>query len=95
MMFTNDCFQLVWIGLYDDVNSWRWLESDEDVDGSEEMQFTNWKRNEPNNLYGKEHCGEMQSNGRWNDAPCSKTMKPICSNVRGEGLFLFSEPNHR
>ena len=80
-MFYNtikSCFQTAWIGLYDDVNSWRWSHT------NAEVEFTNWDRNEPNNQWSGEHCTEMYDPGVWNDIPCNLTHQAVCSYVRGE-----------
>uniref|UniRef100_A0A671L5D4 C-type lectin domain-containing protein n=1 Tax=Sinocyclocheilus anshuiensis TaxID=1608454 RepID=A0A671L5D4_9TELE len=42
----------IWIGLYDDVNAWRWSLQDE---------------NQPNNLNGKQYCVNLRTTGYWCD----------------------------
>ena len=59
-----------WIGLhlqgdYADRPSFKWQDSTE-------LEFTNWATNEPNNVDGNEACGQIYSNGYWNDAVCTK-----------------------
>ncbi|XP_073452958.1 mannose-binding protein C-like [Aquarana catesbeiana] len=44
----------------------------------EKVDFTNWNPGEPNNSKNIEDCGEMQSNGKWNDIPCSEQRLIIC-----------------
>uniref|UniRef100_A0A8C6PWI5 C-type lectin domain-containing protein n=1 Tax=Nothobranchius furzeri TaxID=105023 RepID=A0A8C6PWI5_NOTFU len=45
------CFQLLWIGWYDDVNSWRWSMSDPNFYQHDET-FRLWVPGEPNNYAG-------------------------------------------
>ncbi|XP_047222807.1 L-selectin-like, partial [Girardinichthys multiradiatus] len=52
-----------WIGLFDDVHSWRWSISDTNFYKDGEAQFRNWGGGEPNNFLGSERCGEMWDNG--------------------------------
>ncbi|XP_061590775.1 macrophage mannose receptor 1-like [Cololabis saira] len=77
--------QLVWIGLYDDMNSWRWSMSDR-----KETEFTNWQSGEPNNLDGYEYCVETDPYAVWNDKPCFAANKPVCADVTGQTVtFVF------
>ncbi|CAK6981895.1 macrophage mannose receptor 1-like [Scomber scombrus] len=73
-----------WIGLYDDVNSWRW--SDRDA----EVEFTNWKEGEPNNHGSGQYCTLMRTNGEWNDKPCNHRHKSVCSNVTDVKFILIN-----
>ena len=58
-----------WFGLRQDVNGtepnegWGWATG-------ESLTFTYWNSSEPNNVNGVEDCGELYSNGTWNDADC-------------------------
>ena len=78
----KSCFQMAWIGLYDDVNSWRWSHRDAEV------EFTNWYPGEPNNQWSREHCTMMYRNGEWNDESCNTRLQSVCSYVTGESLSL-------
>ncbi|MEQ2208132.1 hypothetical protein XENOCAPTIV_026572, partial [Xenoophorus captivus] len=77
----TSCFRRAWIGLYDDVNSWRWSMSDSNFYQHEEKEFRNWKSGEPNNEYSVERCQAMTSDGLWNDVPCSLIFRPVCFDV--------------
>ncbi|XP_065813375.1 macrophage mannose receptor 1-like [Labrus bergylta] len=72
-----------WIGLYDDVDSWRWSLSDPDFYGLGETEFRRWANLKPNS--GK-LCAAMNTYGKWNDESCSKQFKPVCSNVTGTNV---------
>lgn len=61
-----------WIGLYDDLNSWRWSIGDKPP-GSK----TYWAPGEPNNWNGDEECTAVQANG-WVDKPCTDMYPFVC-----------------
>uniref|UniRef100_A0A3Q2QK47 C-type lectin domain-containing protein n=1 Tax=Fundulus heteroclitus TaxID=8078 RepID=A0A3Q2QK47_FUNHE len=77
-----------WIGLYDDVNSWRWSMSDSNFCRQEQKEFRNWKSGEPDNRRSEEHCGSMTSDGLWNDVPCSLTIRPVCFDITGWRVLM-------
>ena len=80
------CFQFAWIGLYDDLDSWRWSLSDTRIYKDGETEFRRWSPEEPNNENGGEHCVEMYDNGLWNDVGCHNLIKAVCMDVRGEDV---------
>ncbi|TRY88569.1 hypothetical protein DNTS_034543 [Danionella cerebrum] len=67
-----------WIGLYDDVNSWRWSLEDNAFYQEGERDFRNWFH-EPTNQ-GKEMCVYMDSNGKWFDDSCDNYRPFACYN---------------
>lgn len=69
----------VWIGLYDDINSWRWPLQKEGFYGNGETKFRMWKGGEPNNYMGLEDCVEMDIYG-WNDCRCQIPHQFVCYN---------------
>ncbi|XP_058613435.1 macrophage mannose receptor 1-like [Onychostoma macrolepis] len=70
-----------WIGLYDDVNSWRWSLEDNDFYQEGERDFRNWYH-EPNNIDGNELCVFMDSNGNWLDSSCESYFIFVCYDGR-------------
>lgn len=62
----------VWMGLYVDVNSWRWSFQNEN------LTFTKWSTREPNNYGGHEACCQYRKGGSWNDASCLAPMLCVC-----------------
>nr|XP_029138478.1 macrophage mannose receptor 1-like [Labrus bergylta] len=72
---------LVWIGLYDEVESWRWSLSDRSFYKPGESTFRHWSPGEPNNYLSLGHCAQMLGDGLWNDVPCGQLHKPVCSNI--------------
>ncbi|KAL1253177.1 hypothetical protein QQF64_017870 [Cirrhinus molitorella] len=70
-----------WIGLYDDVNSWRWLMEDNDFYQEGERDFRNWYH-EPDNSGGNSLCVYMDYFGKWFDFPCGHIIAFICYDGR-------------
>lgn len=62
----------IWIGLYDDVNTWHWSYQDESV------TFLQWDSEQPNNLNGKQYCVNLRTNGYWWDEACNLTCTVFC-----------------
>ncbi|KAI8496991.1 hypothetical protein Bbelb_256460 [Branchiostoma belcheri] len=65
-----------WIGIHDAQMEGQWVFLD-----SETLQsavYSNWAQGEPNNDGSGEDCGEMRSNGLWNDMPCNDYMPFLC-----------------
>ncbi|XP_036444737.1 macrophage mannose receptor 1-like [Colossoma macropomum] len=70
---------LAWIGLYDDLDSWRWSLDDESFYKEGERDFRGW-RHQPDNYYGTELCVFINSDGTWSDGPCETYRKFVCYN---------------
>ncbi|KAM8755130.1 macrophage mannose receptor 1-like isoform 2-T2 [Acanthopagrus schlegelii] len=80
-----------WIGLYDDVNSWRWSLSNTSFYRDGEAEFRLWKDGEPNNYNSREHCTALIGR-RWVDDDCINCYKSVCMDVRGLNVtFVFIE----
>lgn len=62
----------IWIGLYDDVNTWRWSHQQESV------TFLEWDYDQPNNLNGKQYCVNLRTTGYWWDEACNLTCSFFC-----------------
>lgn len=68
--------EVAWIGLYDNVNSWRWSLNDFLL---KDATFMNWHAGEPDNVQGKEACGIIIGTyGYWEDKPCTELRPFIC-----------------
>ncbi|KAF4088838.1 hypothetical protein AMELA_G00059320 [Ameiurus melas] len=63
-----------WIGLYNDINSWRWSFDNEPL-GFEDWDLT---LQQPNNRDGHEECVATFQYGSWYDAPCDNVMPFVC-----------------
>ncbi|XP_045911447.1 macrophage mannose receptor 1-like [Micropterus dolomieu] len=81
-----------WIGLYDDLHSWRWSLSDRRFYKDGETEFRQWAPKEPNNQDSGELCAQMYDTGRWNDYKCTNPLKAVCIDVRGPtATFVLSD----
>ncbi|XP_014880627.1 asialoglycoprotein receptor 2-like [Poecilia latipinna] len=83
---SSDFKHRAWIGLSEDLNSWRWSITDPNFYRDREAAFRNWAENEPNNYLGAESCVGMWNNGFWNDNHCQMLAKVICHDVQGERI---------
>lgn len=59
-----------WIGLYNDINSWRWSMGNQPLG-----YFTHWCGSEPN--YGMEDCAAL-NHWCWFDVPCMVAFPFVC-----------------
>ncbi|XP_056884347.1 C-type mannose receptor 2-like [Takifugu flavidus] len=69
---TNDMNISFWIGLRDDVNSWRWS-----LNTSSHFVLR-WEQSEPDNANSSEHCASISDIGSWRDRDCSVQMPFFC-----------------
>ncbi|TKS85221.1 L-selectin CD62 antigen-like family member L [Collichthys lucidus] len=74
--------KLAWIGLYDDMDSWKWSLADSSFYKHRKTDFRRWLVGEPNNVGSKEHCVWMDGDGRWADHKCADRFQSICMNAR-------------
>ena len=72
---------LAWIGLYDDLDSWRWSLDDDSFYKEGERDFRGWTHQPDNNL-GKELCVFMPNTGKWFDSPCAGRHAFVCYNSK-------------
>ncbi|XP_036444938.1 C-type mannose receptor 2-like [Colossoma macropomum] len=80
---------LAWIGLYDDLDSWRWSLDNESFYKEGERDFRGWSR-QPDNYNGKELCVYMSSTGEWFDTPCTDIRGFVCYNSNDSTYVLVS-----
>ncbi|XP_051280572.1 macrophage mannose receptor 1-like isoform X1 [Dicentrarchus labrax] len=81
-----------WIGLYDDVDSWRWSLSDRSFYGLGETEFRQWYPGQPNNAYDQ-LCTHIKSSGLWIDYFCKRQFKSVCMDVRGPNVTFVLNNN--
>ena len=85
----GDYNNTVWIGMYDDVNSWRWSLEDTDYYSEGGAEFRNWQIGQPDNVNSNEHCVVMTEGGEWQDEDCNEKPPFICYTSIGEkGVFI-------
>uniref|UniRef100_A0A672ZYE8 C-type lectin domain-containing protein n=1 Tax=Sphaeramia orbicularis TaxID=375764 RepID=A0A672ZYE8_9TELE len=60
----------LWIGLYDDIHSWRWSVDEED---RSPVSFTNWRNGKPGGL----PC-VLTHKGQWEDRRCDIKLFFVC-----------------
>ncbi|KAK9971249.1 hypothetical protein ABG768_024623 [Culter alburnus] len=66
-------YGFAWIGLYDDINSWRWSYQDES------LEFDSWYPDQPDNYGAGPQCAMIYSSGLWSDYSCDNTRYFVCS----------------
>ncbi|XP_053533584.1 C-type mannose receptor 2 isoform X1 [Ictalurus punctatus] len=74
-----------WVGLYSDLNSWRWSLNDLPLN----VSYTNWYPGQPDNAGGKQTCGLAVSYGKWWDDQCTRLLPFICYNASFSGAARF------
>lgn len=74
----ND-FNDFWIGLYEDVVTWRWSLSDK---GNHAAEFRNWGVGEPNDESGIQQCAAIQHTGKWKVLDCDLLNYFLCFDGR-------------
>ncbi|KTF71260.1 hypothetical protein cypCar_00046257 [Cyprinus carpio] len=68
-----------WIGLYDDMNSWRWSLDNAALGGG----FKSWYIQQPVNSYGQSLCVYMSYyHGTWSEVSCYYTFPFVCYDGR-------------
>lgn len=72
LLKSQSCTSSVWIGLYNDVNSWRWSMGNEPL-GSLRM----WSFPNPDNKLSREYCAGIIPTG-WFDYTCTIPLPFIC-----------------
>ncbi|KAF4077083.1 hypothetical protein AMELA_G00204080 [Ameiurus melas] len=68
---------LAWIGLYDDLDSWRWSLDDDAFYQEGERDFRGWYQ-QPDNYKGHELCVYISSDGTWFDGNCDIRSPFVC-----------------
>lgn len=63
-----------WSGLYNDIDSWRWVYQEENI------TFSKWNAGQPDNGYGKETCGFIHWSSLWMDTTCNYKYYFVCYN---------------
>lgn len=80
---TGGFTQTAWIGLFDDLASWRWSSVDSRYYGDVKGDYRNWDYGQPDNFNGEEMCVKMWSGGVWEDSKCFLKNPFICGPYGG------------
>ncbi|XP_073727812.1 putative C-type lectin domain family 20 member A [Misgurnus anguillicaudatus] len=80
---------LAWIGLYDDLNSWKWTLEDTDFFNVEEKMFRNWY-SPAQQIYGGNTCVAVR-NAVWEAINCINAYPSVCYDGRenAEATYVF------
>lgn len=73
-----------WIGLYDDVSSWRWS-----LDTTPTRFEQRWEETEPDNANSSEHCASVSKSSYWRDRDCSSVKLPFFCNSGEKSSTMF------
>ncbi|KAK3555667.1 hypothetical protein QTP86_025750, partial [Hemibagrus guttatus] len=74
---------LAWIGLYDDLKSWKWSLDDDSFYSTGERDFRSWYINKPRNWNGNSLCAYFSSySSNWGEESCSHRLPFICFDGR-------------
>ncbi|XP_053087024.1 putative C-type lectin domain family 20 member A [Pangasianodon hypophthalmus] len=76
----------IWIGLYNDFDSWRWSFNNLLLTNTTPMS---WYLGHPDNYKGAEACGVIFSPGYWGDSNCTTLNPFICYNASNSGAGRF------
>uniref|UniRef100_A0A672ZYE3 C-type lectin domain-containing protein n=1 Tax=Sphaeramia orbicularis TaxID=375764 RepID=A0A672ZYE3_9TELE len=79
----------LWIGLYDDIHSWRWSMDEEGYYDAGGAEFRMWGASEPSN--GNEKCALMFLAGTWHDISCQTKAPFVCYNGASPRFIVVSE----
>lgn len=77
---TGGFTELAWIGLHDNLTSWKWSFSESHYYRNKETDYRNWDIGQPDNFAGNQMCVKMWSEGVWVDSQCSLKHPFICYN---------------
>ncbi|XP_067336629.1 C-type mannose receptor 2-like [Channa argus] len=83
-----------WTGLYDPVDTWRWLMADQAFYRNGEAGFRSWANGKPGGtIQITNHCAAMNSAGLWMDTECQSVTTAFCFNITGYVTFFFINVN--
>ncbi|KAF7707158.1 hypothetical protein HF521_018376 [Silurus meridionalis] len=77
---------VVWVGLYNDSDSWRWAFNDIPMKNT----FSHWNTEQPDNLGGNQACCLSGPLGYWWDYTCTLLFPFICfnANISAAGRYV-------
>ncbi|XP_005450827.2 macrophage mannose receptor 1-like isoform X2 [Oreochromis niloticus] len=78
-----------WIGLYDNVYSWKWSMGDKSIYIDGKHEFLTWFKGQPNNLNGNQHCMVIEGTKELNDAPCDTPYPFLCFDANSTTSYVL------
>lgn len=81
----------IWIGLYNDINIWKWSGEGKNFYFVAGAKFLTWMKNQPNNKFGNQHCVAYYDSREINDLYCGERHPFICNDGM-EKWFLVVIP---
>ncbi|KAI4892331.1 hypothetical protein NFI96_019716 [Prochilodus magdalenae] len=84
---TNIFSAIAWVGLYNDINTWRWSFK------NSSLILQKWAFLEPNNFLGQESCGALDAYGYWWDLNCLDLKPFLCYNANYKERFISINNN--
>ncbi len=76
-------FGFAWIGLYNDIDSWRWSYNEES------LVFKSWTSGQPDNSNGGQACAAINYIGGWQDFACANTCYFMCYDGEKHAYSFF------
>lgn len=74
----------IWLGMYNDVNSWRWSYNEISL---KDTTLSKWAEYEPANIGGHEWCVTIDTFGNWRDYTCTIPRPFVCLNGESRSQF--------
>uniref|UniRef100_A0AAZ1XG31 C-type lectin domain-containing protein n=1 Tax=Oreochromis aureus TaxID=47969 RepID=A0AAZ1XG31_OREAU len=77
-----------WIGLYDDVFTWKWSMEGKLFYVGSTHEFLIWAKDQPNCANAKEYCVALEGQTELYDRSCGESYPFLCYNGRKRDLLL-------
>lgn len=68
----------IWVGLYDDIDSWKWSLETEGYYSNGNNEFRMWRPGDADNSGGYKNCVQLGNDGLWNAVSCESHQKFVC-----------------
>eukprot|EP00064_Thunnus_orientalis_P010555 superscaffoldBa00001443_g10581 len=79
----------IWIGLYDDINSWRWSMEDKEFYVDRAAEFTTWFQGQPNNKDANQYCVAFNKKMQLNDLSCNSSCSFVCYDANSTTSYVL------
>uniref|UniRef100_A0A8C2Z649 C-type lectin domain-containing protein n=1 Tax=Cyclopterus lumpus TaxID=8103 RepID=A0A8C2Z649_CYCLU len=85
----RDQDRFFWIGLHDDVDSWKWSLEDEVFYTGRDRGYRRWQGGQPDHSKGVERCVAMTNEGYWEDHSCTLQKPLICYDENSKSMYVL------